>query len=364
MKSKIEKILSTVIHPEFQKDIITLKIVNDIKLQGDSVSLTLRSIKAKDAFIKSIGKIAEQRIKSEIPGIEKVTIEIKERATASKKDSFPGTLSGVKNIIAVASGKGGVGKSTIAANLAVGLHQMGLRVALVDADIYGPSIPKMFGVEGTLPEAWEEDGKTYVKPLDVYGIKLNSIGFYIKPEDALIWRGPMASNVLTQLITECKWGDVDFMVVDLPPGTGDIHLTLVQLLPVTGVVVVTTPQDIAIADARKGVSMFRSDKIDVPVLGLVENMSWFSPPDMPDKRYYIFGKGGAERLAGEMDVDVIGQIPIVEAVMQSGENGKPVALDKDSVIGQSFQELAHAVVHQTNERNKNKAPTKVVQIKN
>jgi ATP-binding protein involved in chromosome partitioning len=362
MRSKIEEILSTIIHPEFQKDIITLEIVNDIAIQGDTVVLTLRSIKAKDAFIKSIGKIAEQKIRSAIPGVEKVTIQIQERS-ATSKETTPGTLSGVKNIIAVASGKGGVGKSTIAANLAVGLQQIGLRVALVDADIYGPSIPKMFGIEGTLPEAWEEEGKTYVKPLEVYGIKLNSIGFYIKPEDALIWRGPMASNVLTQLITECKWGDIDFMVVDLPPGTGDIHLTLVQLLPVTGVIVVTTPQDIAVADARKGVSMFRSDKIDVPVLGLVENMSWFSPPDMPDKRYHIFGQGGAERLAKEMKVDVLGQIPIVEAVMHSGEQGKPAALDKESAIGQSFHDLSHKVVQQTNERNKTMAPTKVVQIK-
>ncbi|MFO8054024.1 MAG: Mrp/NBP35 family ATP-binding protein [Bacteroidales bacterium] len=282
----------------------------------------------------------------------------KEQQPDQKHSADP--LKSVKNIIAVASGKGGVGKSMIASNLAVSLSNAGASVVLVDADIYGPSIPMMFGLKGEKPQVTGQGGESKILPLEKHGIKLLSIGFFVDPTQALIWRGPMASNALKQLFTETHWEGTDYMIVDLPPGTGDIHLTLVQFLSVTGVIMVTTPQEMALADARKGISMFTQKEINVPVLGLIENMSYFSPDDMPQKKYYIFGREGGRKMAEEFDIPLLGQIPIRENIMQGGEQGKPAAIDLDSTAGQAFKEIAANTIKQVDIRNKTKDPTKTV----
>jgi ATP-binding protein involved in chromosome partitioning len=272
-------------------------------------------------------------------------------------------LKGVKNIIAVASGKGGVGKSTVAANLAVALANSGAKVGLLDADIYGPSVPIMFDLENAQPLGKDVDGKTRILPVEKYSIKLLSIGFFVKPEQALIWRGVMATNALNQLINDTDWGELDYFIVDLPPGTGDIHLTLVQTLPVTGVVIVTTPQEVALADARKAFNMFIQKDIKVPILGLVENMSWFTPEELPDNKYYLFGKEGGKKLAAEAGVVLLGQIPIVEGICASGDAGSPIALNQESIVGKAFQALAQNIAQQIAIRNANLEPTKIVEIK-
>jgi len=268
----------------------------------------------------------------------------------------------VKNIVAVASGKGGVGKSTVAANLAVALAQSGKRVGLIDADVYGPSIPKMFDVEGERPSARTEDGVEWIAPIEKYGVKLLSVGFFIKPEDAVVWRGPMATSALKQLITQGDWGELDYLLIDLPPGTGDVHLTMVQEVPVTGVLIVSTPQDVALADVIKGINMFAGEKINVPVLGLVENMSWFTPEELPDNKYYIFGKEGCKNLAEKMGIPLLAQVPIVQGIRESGDAGKPIALSSDSSSGKAFGKLAQGLEEALNKRNMEQAPTKKVEI--
>ena len=365
--------LRKVEHPEKKKNIVDLKMINDIRIDGNEISFSMIFDKSNDPFIKSLKEASVKNIKEslgeevQIDGNIKVVarqkVEAKEMDTQqnqSKQDIL--SLPGVKNIIAVASGKGGVGKSMAASNLAVSLAQTGAKVALVDADIYGPSIPRMFDVENEKPQATEVDGKTKVLPIEKYGIKLLSIGFFVDPGQALIWRGPMASNALKQLFTEADWGEADYLILDLPPGTGDIHLTLVQSLAITGTVVVTTPQEMALADARKGVSMFRQEKIDVPVLGVIENMSYFAPEDAPDKKYYLFGKKGGEKLATEMNIPMLGEIPVNESIMQSGETGKPQAMNWDSEIGKSFKNIAQNLIEQVDIRNKTMNPTTVVEI--
>lgn len=271
-------------------------------------------------------------------------------------------LPGVKNIIAVSSGKGGVGKSTVAANLAVALAKMGYKVGLLDADIFGPSMPKMFQVEDARPYAETIDGRDLIIPVEKYGLKLLSIGFFVDPDQATLWRGGMASNALKQLIADANWGELDYFLIDLPPGTSDIHLTIVQNLALTGAVVVSTPQQVALADARKGINMFTLDKVNVPILGLVENMAWFTPAELPENKYYLFGREGAKRLAEEMNVPLLGQIPIVQSICEGGDNGLPVALDENTITGRAFIQLAANVVEQTNLRNANQAPTKIVEI--
>jgi len=268
----------------------------------------------------------------------------------------------VKNIIAIASGKGGVGKSTVAANLAVALAQSGASVGLIDADVYGPSVPKMFGVEGRRPSAHTAEGVEWIIPVEKYGVKLLSVGFFIKPEDAVIWRGPMATSALKQLITQGDWGTLDYLLIDLPPGTGDVHLTMVQEVPVTGVVIVSTPQDVALADVIKGINMFTGEKINVPVLGLVENMAWFTPEELPDNKYYIFGKEGCKKLADKMQIPLLGQVPIVQGIRESGDAGKPVAIQTGSQAGEAFRLLSKAVVESLNRRNKEHGPTRKVEI--
>lgn len=284
-------------------------------------------------------------------------------ATESRQAARPEPgkmLPQVKNVIAVSSGKGGVGKSTVAANLAVALSKLGYKVGLLDADIFGPSVPKMFQVEDARPYAEMVDGRDLIVPIEKYGIELLSIGFFVDPDQATLWRGGMASNALKQLVGDAKWGDLDYFILDTPPGTSDIHLTLLQTLAITGAVIVSTPQQVALADARKGINMYMNDKVNVPILGLVENMSWFTPAELPENKYYIFGKEGTKKLAEELNVPLLGQIPIVQSICENGDKGTPVALDENSVTGQAFLELARNVVAQTEKRNAELAPTQIV----
>ena len=284
-------------------------------------------------------------------------------ATESRQAARPEPgkmLPQVKNVIAVSSGKGGVGKSTVAANLAVALSKLGYKVGLLDADIFGPSVPKMFQVEDARPYAEMVDGRDLIVPIEKYGIELLSIGFFVDPDQATLWRGGMASNALKQLVGDAKWGDLDYFILDTPPGTSDIHLTLLQTLAITGAVIVSTPQQVALADARKGINMYMNDKVNVPILGLVENMSWFTPAELPETKYYIFGKEGTKKLAEELNVPLLGQIPIVQSICENGDKGTPVALDENSVTGQAFLELARNVVAQTEKRNAELAPTQIV----
>lgn len=357
--------LRTIIHPEHQQDVVALNMALIDQADEKRIEVLLKGLRFPDAFLRSMGKIAEQKLKTAFgsEGVE-VVVTTEEAPKPEPKPVAPESLKQVKNIIAIASGKGGVGKSTVSVNLAVALALQGHKVALVDADIYGPSMPLMLGVKDEKPGGMPFGDRTLIVPVERYGVKMLSVGFFVDPDKALIWRGPMASNALTQIISDGYWGEIDYMVVDLPPGTGDIHLTLVQTLPVSGVVIVSTPQEVAIADARKGVAMFQQEKINVPVLGLVENMAWFTPPELPDNKYYIFGKGGCDTLAKETNVPVIGRIPVVEDVCRSGDQGTPVALDHASPVGSAFGELAGNVVQALEERNKKLDPTKIVEITN
>ena len=266
-------------------------------------------------------------------------------------------------IIAVASGKGGVGKSTVAVNLSVALAKMGYSVGLLDADIYGPSVPKMLGMEGSQPAIKGGEGREMIVPVEQYGVRMLSVGFFVRTGDAVIWRGPMATSVLKQLLHQAEWGEPDYLLIDLPPGTGDVHLTIVQELPVTGAVIVSTPQEVALADAVKGINMFRTEKINVPILGLVENMAWFTPEELPDNRYYIFGDGGCKALAEREGIRLLGQIPIVQGICEGGDKGQPVVTNEHSITGKAFMELAHNLEEVINERNENMPPTKQVEVK-
>ena len=269
----------------------------------------------------------------------------------------------MSEVIVITSGKGGVGKSTVAAILAVALAKLGYKVGLLDADIFGPSVPKMFQVEDARPYAEQIDGRDLIVPIEKYGIKLLSIGFFVDPDQATLWRGGMASNALKQLIGDAAWGELDYFILDTPPGTSDIHLTLVQTLAITGAVIVSTPQQVALADARKGINMYTNDKVNVPILGLVENMSWFTPAELPENKYYLFGKEGCKQLAEEMNVPLLGQIPIVQSICENGDKGTPAALNEDSITGRAFIELAENVVKQTEKRNEEQAPTHIVEMK-
>lgn len=359
-------ILRKVNHPEKKESIVSLGMVDDIKIEGKKISFTLIFKKPNDPFTSSIRKACVQAVEGELgEDIEirgNITVKIPEKKQAQEKGKdIP--LPSVKNIIAIASGKGGVGKSTIAVNTAVSLANTGAKVGLIDADIFGPSIPKMFGVEGQRPYVKKVENVDMITPIEKYGVKMLSIGFFVNPDDALIWRGPMATNALKQMIEQGEWGELDYLIIDLPPGTSDIHLTLVQELAVTGAVIVSTPQKVALADAIKGIRMFTTDQIDVPILGLVENMAWFTPEELPDKKYYIFGKEGCKELAEKENVPLLGQIPIVMSVMEGGEKGIPNAGDETSRVGKSFKELAENLIEQVDTRNKQKDPTKRVQIK-
>ena len=355
--------LAKVRYPGTGKDLVTMGMVEDnIRIDGNKVSFSLLFEKPNDPFIKSVVKAAETAILTyvgeEVDIKGNITVDAKQAARPEPDKLLPE----VKNIIAVSSGKGGVGKSTVAANLAVALALQGHKVGLLDADIFGPSQPKMFNVEEARPYMVEVGGRALIEPAANYGVKLLSIGFFVNKEDAVLWRGAMASNALKQLIGDANWGDLDYFLIDLPPGTSDIHLTMVQTLAITGAIVVSTPQEVALADARKGISMFTGEKINVPVLGLVENMSWFTPVELPENKYYLFGKEGGKRLAEELNIPLLGQIPIVQSICEGGDSGKPVALNPDSITGQAFQKLAENVVKQIDYRNEHLDPTKRVVV--
>ncbi|HCN54413.1 MAG TPA: sodium:proton antiporter [Prevotella sp.] len=353
--------LATVIYPGTKKSLVESEMVADnIRIDGMSVSFSLIFPRDTDPFLKSTVKAAEAAIHYHVS--KDVEVHIALEYKSAPRPAVGKLLPHVKNIIAVSSGKGGVGKSTVAANLAIALAKLGYHVGLLDADIFGPSVPKMFHVEGERPYAVTVDGRDLIEPIEKYGIKLLSIGFFVDPDTATLWRGGMASNALKQLIADADWGDLDYFILDTPPGTSDIHLTLLQTLAITGAVIVSTPQKVALADARKGIDMYRNDKVNVPILGLVENMAWFTPAELPDHKYYIFGKDGCRNLAKEMDCPLLAQIPIVQSICESGDAGEPAALDVNTVTGQAFLSLAQSVVTVVNRRNKEQAPTKIVEI--
>jgi ATP-binding protein involved in chromosome partitioning len=336
-------------------------VEDDLRISGLHVSFSLIFDKPTNPFLKSLVKAAEAAIHAYVG--KEVEVEIKTKTLQAPRPEVGQLLPGVKNIIAVSSGKGGVGKSTIAANLAVSLAKLGYKVGLLDADIFGPSMPKMFQVEDARPYSENINGRDLIVPIENYGVKMLSIGFFVHPDQATLWRGAMACNALKQLIGDADWGELDYFVLDTPPGTSDIHLTLVQTLPITGAVIVSTPQKVALADARKGINMYQNDKVNVPILGLVENMAWFTPAELPQNKYYLFGKEGVKDLAEEMNVPLLGQIPIVQSVCENGDNGTPEALHDDSLMSQAFMDLARKVVEQTDRRNAELEPTQIVEMK-
>jgi ATP-binding protein involved in chromosome partitioning len=351
--------LATVIYPGSKKNLVESGMVADnMRIDGMNVSFSLIFPKETDPFMKSMVKAAEAAIHYHVGNEVNVNITTE---FASKPQPKPEKLlPGVKNIIAVSSGKGGVGKSTVSANLAIALARLGYRVGLLDTDIFGPSMPKMFGVEEERPYALEVDGRNLIQPVEKYGVKLLSVGFFVNPETATLWRGGMASNVLKQLIGDANWGELDFMILDTPPGTSDIHLTLMQTLAITGAVIVSTPQSVALADAKKGIDMYQNEKVNIPILGLVENMAWFTPAELPENKYYIFGKEGCKKLAEEMQLPLLAQIPLVQSIRESGDEGLPAAMKVDTASGQAFLNLAQAVASVTRRRNKELPPTKIV----
>jgi ATP-binding protein involved in chromosome partitioning len=362
-ESAIKKSLAGIIHPDKNQDIIALGMVTEVKSGEEGISLTLAPEKSNDPFVSSIKSIIVKKLKEEF-GPDTVIKEIKvepKMLVGKKPDKKREVLPGVNSIIAVSSGKGGVGKSTVAVNLAVALAAKGYSVGLLDADIFGPSTPIMFGAADYRPEVRQDETGDTLVPLLKYGVKLLSIGFFLDPNDAVIWRGPMASNFLKQLITRGEWGELDFLLVDLPPGTSDIHLTLVQEVPVTGAIVVSTPQEVALADAVKGIAMFNSEKIKVPVLGLVENMAWFTPAELPQNRYFIFGKEGCKNLSEKTGVPLLGQIPLVKSICDGGDSGMPVAIE-NSVTAEAFMALADSLVEQVEKRNSELPPTERLKI--
>ena len=345
--------------PDLKKDLVTLNMISDIKIEGNKLSftvvLTTPACPLKEMIKNDCTKAIEKHFGSDID------LDILMSSTVTSQRNEGPILPGVKNIIAVASGKGGVGKSTITSNLAIALSRAGADVGVIDADIFGPSMPTMFNCEHEQPGITKVGEKNMIIPVQQYGVKLMSIGFLANPDDAVVWRGPMASSALRQFLADTLWGDLDYLLIDLPPGTSDIHLTLVQAVPVTGVVIVTTPQKVALADAQKGVSMFRQGQINVPILGLVENMAYFTPEELPDNKYYIFGEGGGEKLAKKNDIPVLGQTPIVQSIRESGDSGYPAAM-KDDAVSASFSELASNVARQVAIRNANFDQTKKVEM--
>ena len=353
--------LQKVKYPGKDQNIVELGLIRNIWSEDKKLGFTIVFERSNDPVIPSIRNACVKAMKKYLdPKVEiEGNIEIKAKQVIESQKILPG----VKNIIAVASGKGGVGKSTVAVNLAVATARSGYRVGLIDADIFGPSIPKMLNAENQRPSVEIVNEKEMLVPVESFGVRLLSIGFFVNPEDAVVWRGPMATNALRQFINQTRWGELDFLFIDLPPGTSDIHLTMVQEMPVTGAVIVTTPQKVALADALKGVNMFRGDKINVPVLGLVENMAWFTPAGEPDKKYFIFGEGGGIRLAEQLKVPMLGQIPIMESICQGGDEGKPEVLNEESAVSRAFADLADNVISETERRNSELPPTKILEIK-
>lgn len=359
---KILEALSNVQEPDLGKDLVTLNMIKDIEISGNNVSFTVILTTPACPLKDMIGTACVNAIKLLVNKDAIVKVNFTSNTTTKRTD--PGSvLPKVKNIIAVVSGKGGVGKSTVAANLALALSQGGAKVGLMDADIYGPSVPIMFGVRGERPMMMDVGGdKGMIVPLERFGIKLMSIGLLVDEKSAVVWRGPMASSAIRQFVTDVFWDELDYLVIDMPPGTGDIHLTLVQTVPVTGVVIVTTPQDVALADAKKGIAMFGQAQVNVPIIGLVENMSYFTPAELPDHRYYIFGKEGGKRLAEEYDLPFLGQIPLVQSIREGGDLGIPIMMSDDAISKKAFEDFAAHVVRSVSMRNANMKSTVIAEV--
>jgi ATP-binding protein involved in chromosome partitioning len=362
-KQDILKALETITVPGEGKNMVRSGAVTNLITFGDEVivdiTITNPTLQAKKRtevdIMKTIHDIVYEKAK--------VTVNVKVDAPAKPTNEIKGNpIPGIQNIIAVASGKGGVGKSTVTANLAVTLAKMGFRVGVLDADIYGPSIPIMFDVETERPLAVSMDGQSKMKPVENYGVKILSIGFFTQPDQAVVWRGPMAAKALNQMIFDAHWGELDFLLIDLPPGTGDIHLSIMQSLPITGAVIVSTPQNVALADAKKGVAMFQQESINVPVLGIIENMAFFTPEELPDNKYYIFGKEGAKNLAEDLQVPFLGEIPLVQSIREAGDIGRPAALQTATPLEHAFEKLAQNVVQEVVKRNDDLPPTEVIKI--
>ena len=354
------KALSTVQEPDLGKDLVTLNMVKDVGINGNEISFTVVLTTPACPLKELIRRDCENAVKA--LG-ENVLVRVNFTSDTTSKRTDPKTvLPRVKNIIAVVSGKGGVGKSSVASNLAIALSKGNAKVGLMDADIYGPSVPIMFGVRGQRPMMVEVEGKGMIVPLEKHGIKIMSIGLLVDEKNAVVWRGPMASSAIRQFVTDVYWDELDYLVIDMPPGTGDIHLTFMQLVPVTGVIVVTTPQDVALADAKKGIAMFGQAQLNVPLIGLVENMSYFTPAELPDNKYYIFGKNGGKRLAEEYEIPFLGQIPIVQSIREGGDIGIPVMMSDDEITKKAFLQFAGDTVRSISMLNAQMKPAEVEQV--
>lgn len=364
-EADILKALSNVQEPDLGKDLVTLNMVKDIAINGNEVSFTIVLTTPACPMKDMMRTASENAVKILVNKEAKVQVNFTANTTTNRKDNRQ-VLAGVKNIIAVVSGKGGVGKSTIAANLALALAEGGAKVGLMDADIYGPSVPMMFGVRGERPMMKDIEGKGMIVPLEKYGIRLISIGLLVDEKNAVVWRGPMASSAIRQFITDVDWGELDYLIIDMPPGTGDIQLTVMQTIPVTGVVIVSTPQNVALADAKKAIAMFGQAQINVPIIGLVENMAYFIPPgggtELPDNKYYLFGKEGGKRLADEYDLAFLGQIPLIQSIREGGDNGVPAMVGDDVLSRQAFRDFVSATVRNIAIRNANLSVTKPVEV--
>lgn len=359
-KEQVLKALGTVQEPDLGKDLVTLNMVQDIEIDGNNISFTVVLTTPACPLKELIERDCIKAIHEHVDTDANVTVKMTSNVNTNRKDNI--VLPGVKNIIMVASGKGGVGKSTVSVNLALGLAQEGASVGLLDADIYGPSVPIMLGIRDERPKMMDVNGKGMIVPIERYGIKAMSIGLLVDEKQAVIWRGPMASSALKQFISDVYWGELDYLIIDLPPGTGDVHLTLVQAVPVTGAVIVSTPQAVAAADAKKAIMMFKQPQINVPILGIVENMAYFTPAELPGNKYYIFGKGGAAQMADQFDLPFLGEIPLVQSIREGGDKGVPAVLDDESITQNIFEQLAQNVARNVSLRNANLQPTKIVEI--
>ncbi|MBR2647405.1 MAG: Mrp/NBP35 family ATP-binding protein [Sediminibacterium sp.] len=353
--------LSNVQEPDLGKDLVTLNMVKDIAIDGNQVSFTIVLTTPACPMKDMMQRASENAIKLLVNKEADVRVNFTANTSSVRKDDQK-ILSGVKNIIAVVSGKGGVGKSTVSANLALALAEGGASVGLMDADIYGPSVPIMFGVRGERPMMKDANGKGMIIPLEKYGIKLMSIGLLVDEKNAVVWRGPMASSAIRQFVTDVDWGELDYLVIDMPPGTGDIHLTLMQTVPVTGVVIVTTPQKVALADAKKGIAMFGQAQVNVPIIGLVENMAYFTPEELPDNKYYLFGKDGGKNLSEEYDLPFLGQVPLVQSIREGGDDGMPAMIASESLAKNAFREFTAKAVRNIALRNANMPNTKLIEV--
>jgi ATP-binding protein involved in chromosome partitioning len=360
-EKKVLEALSNVSEPDAKEDIVAMGLVSEINIDGNKLSFSLKLSNPTMHYKKRLEDAVEHHLKRYFKDIE-IDLNIISDTPQPAQPEEPKLLEGVKNIIAVASGKGGVGKSTVAANIATGLAQKGYSVGIVDADIYGPSVPMMFDTQMEKPGIVEKNGENLMVPVENYGVKMLSIGFFAQKDQAVAWRGPMASRALTQMFSDAEWGELDFMIIDLPPGTGDIHLSLVQAVPVTGAIIVSTPQEVALIDARKAVGMFKIEQINVPVLGIVENMAYFTPAELPDNKYYIFGKDGVKPLAEQVDIPFLGQIPLVQSIREAGDVGRPAILQENTPQKVAFEQVIDSMLVELAKRNKIVPPTKIVEM--